>query len=118
MDQPLNRYVTVKSCELVAVPSGVVTWILPVFAPVGTVAVIMVSEFKVNVAFTPPNVTLVAPVKLVPLIVTCVPTGPLVGLKLTMEDRTRNFRLLVSLPPGVVTVTKPGVVRAGTTAVR
>ena len=50
-----------KVPELVAVPPGVVTTILPVFAPVGTVAVICVSEFTVKmVAFTAPNVTFVA----------------------------------------------------------
>jgi hypothetical protein len=50
--------VTVKVPELVAVPPGVVTAILPVLAPVGTVTVICESEFTVNVvALTPPNVT-------------------------------------------------------------
>jgi hypothetical protein len=68
----------VKSVELVAVPSGVVAVIGPVFAPVGTVAVMCVSVSTENlVAFTPPNVTFVAPVKLVPVIFTWVPTEPL-----------------------------------------
>ena len=35
-------------------------------------------------ALTPLNVTAVAPVKFVPLIVTLVPTGPLVGVKLVI----------------------------------
>ena len=70
------------------------------------------------VAFTPPNVTLVAPVKLVPVIVTGVPTDPLVGLKLRIAGVTRNILLLVSVPPGVVTVTEPVVALAGTNAVR
>src|SRR5437773_2395494 len=39
--------VTVKLVELVAVPPGVVTLILPVVAPAGTVAVILVEEFTV-----------------------------------------------------------------------
>ena len=56
----LPHYVTVKATELVAVPPGVVIAILPVFAPVGTVAVTCVSEFMVKlVAATPPNVTFV-----------------------------------------------------------
>ena len=38
----LPRQLTVKVPVLVAVPPGVVTPILPVFAPVGTVAVIVV----------------------------------------------------------------------------
>jgi hypothetical protein len=42
----------------------VVTSILPVTAPVGTVAVISVSEVTVNAAVTPPNVTPVVCVKL------------------------------------------------------
>ena len=71
-----------------------------------------------SVAFTPPNVTFVAPVKLFPPIFTFVPTGPLAGLKLRMTGATRNIVLLVRLPPGVVTVTEPRVVFGGTTAVR
>ena len=63
----------------VAFPPLVVTTIVPVFAPVGTVAVTCVSEFGVNAAATPPNVTFVAWSRPVPVIVTEVPTGPLVG---------------------------------------
>ena len=37
-----------------------------------------------KLALTPLNVTAVAPVKFVPLIVTLVPTGPLVGVKLVI----------------------------------
>ena len=71
--------VTVKLCELVAVPSGVVTVIVPVMAAFGTVALMCVFEFPLNVADTPLNITLVAPVSSVPVIVTDVPRGPLVG---------------------------------------
>jgi hypothetical protein len=71
--------VTVKLWELVAVPSGVVTPIGPVAAPEGTAVVVLVFEFAVNVADTPLNVTLVAAMRSVPVIVTDVPTGPLVG---------------------------------------
>jgi hypothetical protein len=60
----------------------VTTLILPLVAPVGTVAVIWVDEFTVKlVAFVVLNRTAVAPVKLVPVMTTLVPTGPLVGLK-------------------------------------
>jgi len=60
------------------VPPGAVTLIFPVFASNGTVAVICVHEFTVKlVALTPPKVTLVAPVKLSPVITTFVLTGPL-----------------------------------------
>jgi hypothetical protein len=77
-----------------------------------------VLEFTENVvALTPPKVTFVAPVKLVPVICTAVPTAPLVGLKLRMAGATRKVLLLVSVPPGVDTVTGPVVAAAGTTAV-
>src|SRR5438552_9855633 len=72
--------VTVKLVALVAVPPGVVTLIAPVVAPLGTVAVICVSEFTAKEAAAPLNATAVAPVKCEPLIVTPAPTGPLAGL--------------------------------------
>ena len=75
---------TVKLFVLVAVPPGVVTLSGPVVAPVGTAAWIVVAEVTVKLALTPLNVTVVAPVKFVPLIVTLVPTGPLVGVKLVI----------------------------------
>jgi hypothetical protein len=68
-----------KSVLLVAVPPGVVTRIRPEVALAGTVAVICVAEFTVNVAARLLNVTAVAPVKFVPVIVTTVPGGPAVG---------------------------------------
>ena len=111
--------VTLKLVALDPVPPEVVTLILPVTAPVGTVAVICVSETTENdVALTPPNVTLVVPFKLFPVIVTSVPTGPLAGEKLKIEGMIRNFRLLVRVPVGVVTVMDPVVAAAGTVAVR
>jgi hypothetical protein len=58
---------------------------LPVLAPVGTVAVIEVGELTVKVAAVPLNVTELTPAKFVPVIVTCVPTGPVFGLKLTIS---------------------------------
>jgi hypothetical protein len=65
---------------LVPVPLAFVTVIEPVLAPVGTAAVILVEESIVKlVAATPPNFTEVVPVKLVPLIVTEVPSPPLLG---------------------------------------
>lgn len=73
--------VTVNAVALVAVPPGVVTLIVPVDAPVGTVAVTEVSEPTVNDAEVAPNVTLVVPVKPVPVMVTLAPTGPLAGVK-------------------------------------
>ena len=104
-----------KVALLVAVPPGVVTLIFPVFAPLGTVAVIFVYEFTLKlVALTPPKVTLVAPVKLWPLITTLVPGGPLVGEKLEICGVTRKFTLLVNVWLGVVTLTLPVVTPLGT----
>src|SRR2546422_8391148 len=73
---------TVKLLALVAVPPEVVTLMGPLVAPLGTVAEIEVAEFTVKLALAPLNVTAVAPVKAVPLIVTVFPTCPLVGEKL------------------------------------
>jgi len=71
--------VTVKSLVLVAVPSGVVTLIGPVVAPHGAVAVICDDESTVKLDGVPLNLTAVAPEKRLPVMVTTVPTGPLVG---------------------------------------
>src|SRR5437660_5902393 len=109
---------TVNELALVAVPPGVVTLSGPVVAPAGTVARIAVSEVTVKVALTPLNDTDVAPVKFVPLIVTLVPTGPLVGVKLAIVGglTTVNELALVAVPPGVVTLSGPVVAPAGTVA--
>src|SRR5437870_3450190 len=110
--------VTVKLFVLVAVPPGVVTRSGPVVAPVGTVAWIVVAEFTVKLALTPLNVTVVAPVKFVPLIVTLVPTGPLVGAKLVIVGAGITVKLfvLIAVPPGVVTRSGPVVAPVGTVA--
>ena len=58
-----------KGSADVPVPAGFVTPIGPESAPAGTVAVIFIDELTVKlVAATPPNVTLVVPPKLLPLI--------------------------------------------------
>ena len=109
---------TVNALLLVAVPAGVITPISPVVAPAGTVAWIAVSEVTAKLAPTPLNATAVAPVKLVPLIVTLIPTAPLVGAKLAIVGglTTVNELLLVAVPPGVVTLSGPVVAPAGTVA--
>ena len=66
------------------------------------------------VALTPPKVTLLAPVKLSPVITTLVPTGPLVGEKLEIVGVPRKFTLLVKVRLGVVTLTLPVVAPLGT----
>ena len=66
---------TVKFEAEVAEPPGVVTPIGPVVAPLGTVAAIVLDVLTVKlVAAVPLKVTELAPVKLLPLIVTLVPT--------------------------------------------
>jgi len=110
--------VTEKLVAVVAVPPGVVTEIGPVVAPEGTVAVICVDESTVKLAAVPLKVTDVAPVRLVPVITTLVPTGPLVGLKpLIVAEVTSNGLRLVAIPSGVETRITPSVAPLGTTAV-
>jgi hypothetical protein len=121
---------TVKLAVLVAVPPGVVTEILPVVAPVGTVAVICVAEFTVNdVALVVLNFTtlvvklapLTVPLKFVPVIVTDVPTGPKVGVNELIVGAgtgvTVKLVALVFCPAAVYTWIGPVVAPAGTTAV-
>ncbi len=64
--------------------------------------------------------TEVAPVRLVPVITTLVPTGPLVGEKLVIVGPatvTVKLLALVAVPPGVVTAIGPVVAPEGTVAV-
>jgi hypothetical protein len=79
-----------------------------------------VAEVTVKLALTALNVTAVAPVEFVPLIVTLVPTGPLVGVKLVIVGgallTTVKLFVLVAVPPGVVTLSGPVVAPAGTVA--
>lgn len=89
----------------------------PVVAPAGTVAVIWVPEVTLNGAATPLNVTEVAPVNALPLIVTVVPALPEVGLNEVTAGSTPKLVELVALPAGVVTVMGPVRAPDGTVAV-
>jgi hypothetical protein len=112
--------VTVKLLDEVAVPSGVVTETKPVVVPLATVAVILVELLTVKLeAALPLKATAVAPVRLVPVMTTEVPTGPLVGAKLVIAGgaSTVNMPADAAVPPGVVTVTAPVVVLLATVAV-
>ena len=113
---PVVEVVAVKLLALVAVPPGVVTLIGPLVAPLGTVAVIWVLVFTVKLAPVPLKATAVAPVKLFPLMVTEVPTDPLLGLKELMVGGGITVKLLalVAVPPGVVTLIGPVVAPVGT----
>ncbi|MEI6449727.1 MAG: hypothetical protein WCP98_07220 [Actinomycetes bacterium] len=113
---------TMKLEELLAVPPGVVTAILPLVAPVGTVAVIRVLPTTLKAAPVPLKVTLVAPVRPLPLMVTLAPTGPEVGVKLVTagdagDDVTAKLVALAAVPPGVATASLPVVAPVGTLAV-
>ena|SRR6185437_1198343 len=68
--------VTTKLCLVVAVPARVVTVIRPVVAPAGTCVTTVVAVREMIGAGVPLNATLVAPARLKPEMVTCVPTGP------------------------------------------
>ena len=70
------------------------------------------------VAPIPLKVTAVAPVKLVPVMVTLTPTSPLVGLKLVIVGGGTTVKLLalVAVPADVVTASGPVVAPAGTVA--
>jgi hypothetical protein len=74
---------TRNGCVPLAVPSGVVTVIGPLVAPVGTIASSSVSLSTWKKAVLPLKLTAVVPSKPAPRRVTVVPTGPLGGLKLT-----------------------------------
>ena len=70
-------------------------------------------------AAVPLNLTADAPVKFVPLIVTLVPTGPLVGVKLVIVGAlalTVKLAALVAVPADVVTLSGPVVAPVGTVA--
>jgi hypothetical protein len=116
---------TVKLAVLIAMPPGVVTLICPVVAPEGTVAVICVEEFTVNVvAGTRLNPTAVVvkpvPLKLVPVMATEVPTGPEIGVNELMVGSgaviTVKFVELIAVPPGVTSLIGPVVAKVGTGA--
>lgn len=115
---------TVKLAALVAVLMVFVTLILPVVAPVGTVAVIDMFELTVNeVAVVVLNLTAVVPQRFVPVIVTLVPVGPAVGVNEVMVGAAavttvKSVALGVSAePPGTSTVIGPVVAPTGTAAV-
>lgn len=77
--------ITVKEAALVTVPPAVVTAMAPDEAPAGTMKVMVVAFTTVKPVMAAPfRVTAVAPVKLVPVIVTKSPACPLVGVKLAM----------------------------------
>jgi hypothetical protein len=82
------------------------------------VAVIVCELTTVNAAALPANITLDTPTKFAPLIVTCVPTGPLVGVKPVIVGGGITVKLvaLTAVAAGVVTEIGPVVAPCGTVA--
>jgi len=68
---------------LVRVPPGVITVILPVVAPAGTVVLIWEFDTTVKVAAVPLKLTEVVPLRFVPKIMMTAPTLPAPGSVLT-----------------------------------
>jgi hypothetical protein len=98
----------VKLVVLATVPAPVVTWIGPVEAPAGTVAVIWLFEFTVNVAAVRLNATAVAPQKPLPTMTTDVPVPPVGGendviVGATAGVTTWKLDALVPLPSASTT---------------
>src|SRR5262249_42201746 len=96
-----------------AAPPGVITVTGPVVAPAGTVVLIVVALVTDAGAATPLNFTVLPPTKVVPVIVTLVPTAPLSGVRLSIVGTTLKVGPSAA-PPGVVTATTPVVAVAGT----
>src|SRR6266581_4434773 len=107
--------ITVKTTPLLALPPTVTTT-LPVVAAAGTGTTMLVADQLVGVAVVPLNVTVLVPCvapNVVPVIVTDVPTAPLVGARVVIFGVTVNATPLLAMPP-TVTTTLPVVAAAGT----
>ena len=73
---------------------------------------------KLATTGTPLNKTANASLRLVPLMMTAAPTGPLAGeIPVMVGVSTMKLELLVAVPPGVVTVIGPVVAPIGTETV-
>jgi hypothetical protein len=113
----LGGTVTVKVTPLLARPPTVTTT-LPVVAPDGTGTTMLVFDQLVGVAVVPLKVIVLVPFvepKFVPVTVTDVPTGPLVGKRLVSVGAGRvtvKVSALLATPP-TVTTTLPVVAPIG-----
>lgn len=113
---------TVKLEEVEIVTPLTVTNIFPDVAPTGTVVVMLVAVEEETVATVPLKVTTFSPgvvLKLVPVMVTVVPSAPLSGVKLEMvgDATTTKLVALVRVTPLVVTVIGPDAAPEGTEVV-
>lgn len=110
---------TVKLVLVVFVPVVVLIVMGPVVALAGTTASSCTPmPVTLNDALMPLNCTLVILLKFWPLMVTCVPTGPPVGVKSLMDGAapTTKFALVVAKPFVVETTIGPVVAPVGTKA--
>jgi hypothetical protein len=103
---------TIKLLLLATMPAELVTVILPGVAPAGTLVVIDVAAVALKLALTPLKLTLVTPMKFVPVSVTLVPAAPLVGVNDVKVGALMIVKLLAlaPVPAGVVTLILPDVV--------
>src|SRR5205807_6617112 len=95
-EYPVIDSVGVNVCVLVAVPAAVVTEITEAVAPLGTVVLICVADRRVKLAARLPNLTLLAPLRYVPVIVTRLPVIPDVGVNELIVGATNG--VTVALP--------------------
>jgi hypothetical protein len=113
---------TVKEDVLVTVTPLVLTEIVPVVAPPGTVVVILIGVEAVTIAKVPLNLTMLLPgvaLKFVPEMVTVAPTAPLSGLNPEMVGDGRTVKLdeLEMVIPLEVIVMGPVAAPTGTVVV-
>jgi hypothetical protein len=114
---------TVKLTPLLAIPPAAVTTTLPVVAPLGTVAVMLLApQLVIVVALTPLNFTFPFPTlgpKFDPAITIDDPTAPVFGVNDVMLGApvTVNVTPELATPPAAVTTTFPVVAPLGTVAV-
>lgn len=112
--------ITVNELALAVVAPATVTEIAPLVAPAGTTAISCVALADVTAATVPLNETVsfaTVGSKLLPAIVTDVPTGPLAGFNPKTCGATTKLVELVAVLPPVVTVIGPVVAPAGTVTV-
>src|SRR5262249_54072473 len=97
--KPVADSVGVNSSELLAVSFPVVTETSPATAPSGTVAVTCWSDTTVNEARRLPNITLDAPAKCAPVIVTELPVIPDTGEIESIDDAPGTNTSAAPVPP-------------------
>src|ERR1700676_1039989 len=103
----LDYFTIWNGALLDSVPLGVVTAIVPVVAPAGTWAWMLVSETTVNVAVVPLKVTVLVPVRLFPKRETVLPVLPKVGTASINGLRPRDKLKTVPQPAEKHSVLSP-----------